>query len=163
MFASLFCNESLLYTTNNEKSRQVFLSNGSSHHFSRLVILGVPMAQIIYPAYSNQGKDGKLLIALFSLLIGVLLKVISWVCVQRLYWKCIYPGYSYVLLTPLYFCSAVMFRILQADLGSLQSIAVLGRNNSRRCRSHRTKYYGCRWSHLPCDLQKNISSLGKFS
>ena len=91
-----------------------------------LLILTVPVAQIIYPAYNKQGKDGKLLVALFSPLIGVLLKVISRVCVQRLYWKCIHPGYSYVLLTPLYCCSAVMFRVLQADLDSLQFIAVLG-------------------------------------
>ena len=89
-------------------------------------ILAIAVGIVIYPAYNKQGKDGKLLIALFSPLIGVLLKVIVRICVQRLYSKCIHPGYSYVLLTPLYCCSAVMFRILQADLGSLQSIAVLG-------------------------------------
>jgi len=94
-------------------------------HISYL-ILAIAVGMMIYPAYNKQGKDGKLVIALFSPLIGVLLKVIPRVCVQRLYSKCIHPGYSYVLLTPLYCCSAVMFRILQADLGSLQSIAVLG-------------------------------------
>ena len=92
-----------------------------------IVILGVPVAKIIYPAYNKQGKeDGKLLIALFSPLIGVLLKVILRVSVQRLCSKSFYPGYSYVVLTPLYFSSDFNFRILQADLGSLQSIAVLG-------------------------------------
>jgi len=91
-----------------------------------IVILAVPIAQIIYPAYSKQGRDGKLLIALFSPLIGVLLKVILRVSVQRLCSKSIYPAYSYVFLAPLYCCSAVMFRVLQADLGSLQSITVLG-------------------------------------
>jgi len=90
------------------------------------LILAIAVAKMIYPVYNKQGKDGKLLIALFSPLIGVLLKVISRVCVQQLCSKCIHPGYSYVLLTPLYCCSAVMFRVLQADLGSLQSIAVLG-------------------------------------
>ena len=91
-----------------------------------IVILAVPVAQIIYPAYNKQGKDGKLLIALFSPLIGVFLKVLLRISVQRLCSKSVHPGYSYVLLTPLYCCSAVMFRVLQADLGSLQSIAVLG-------------------------------------
>ena len=91
-----------------------------------LVILAVLVANIIYPAYNKQGKKGKLAIALFSPLIGVFLKALQRNCVQRFYWKCIYPGYSYVLLAPLYCCSAVMFRVLQADLGSLQSIAVLG-------------------------------------
>jgi len=90
------------------------------------LILAIAVGKMIYPVYNKQGKDGKLLIALFSPLIGVLLKVISRVCVQQLCSKCIHPGYSYVLLTPLYCCSAVMFRVLQADLGSLQSIAVLG-------------------------------------
>ena len=93
---------------------------------SSFLILAIAVSKMIYPAYNKQGKDGKLLIALFSPLIGVILKVISRVCVQRLYWKCTHPGYSYVLLTPLYCCSAVMFRVLQADLGTLQSIAVLG-------------------------------------
>ena len=94
--------------------------------FNSLLILAITVAKIIYPAYNKQDKDGKLLIALFSPLIGVFFKVISRVCVQRLYSKCIHPGYSYVLLAPLYCCSAVMFRVLQADLGSLHSTAVLG-------------------------------------
>ena len=83
------------------------------------------ISNFIYPAYSKQAKKGKLLIALFAPFIGVLLKVMSRICVQRL-WNTTHPGYSYVLLAPLYFGSAVMFRVLQADLDSLQSIAILG-------------------------------------
>ena len=79
----------------------------------------------IYPAYNKQNSEGKLLIALFAPLIGVVAKVISRISVQRL-WKTIYPGYLYVLLAPFYFGTAVMFRVLQADLDSLQSIAILG-------------------------------------
>ncbi|KAL9956482.1 hypothetical protein ACROYT_G037963 [Oculina patagonica] len=79
----------------------------------------------IYPAYNKQDKEGKLLIALFAPLIGVVLKAISRICAQRL-WNITHPGYSYVLLVPFYFGSAVMFRVLQADLGNLQSIAILG-------------------------------------
>ena len=79
----------------------------------------------IYPAYNQKDKEGKLLIAIYSPLIGVALKVISRICVQRL-WNITHPGYSYVLLAPLYYMSAVMFRVLQADLESLQSIAILG-------------------------------------
>jgi len=91
-----------------------------------ILVLVILVTKIIYPAFNKQGKEGKLLIALFSPLIGVLLKVISRICVQRLCSKSFHPGYSYVLLIPLYYCSAVIFRILQADLASLQSIAVLG-------------------------------------
>ena len=79
----------------------------------------------VYPAYNQKHNEGKLLIAIYSPLIGVALKVISRICVQRL-WNITHPGYSYVLLAPLYYMSAVMFRVLQADLESLQSIAILG-------------------------------------
>ncbi|RMX58090.1 hypothetical protein pdam_00013858 [Pocillopora damicornis] len=70
--------------------------------------------------------NGKLLIALFAPLIGVVVKVTSRICVQRLHRDYIHPGYSYVLLAPLVGSSAIMFRVLQADLGSLQPIAILG-------------------------------------
>ncbi len=79
----------------------------------------------IYSAYIKQDKEGKLLIALFSPLMGVAVKAISRICVQRL-WNITHPGYSYVLLVPLYCSLAVMFRVLQADLDSLESIALLG-------------------------------------
>ena len=80
---------------------------------------------VIYPAYNKQNGKGKLLMALFAPLIGVFLKVISRICVQRLY-NITHPGYSYALLSPLYFGSALIFRVLQADLDSLQAIAILG-------------------------------------
>ncbi|XP_078347203.1 uncharacterized protein LOC144632428 [Oculina patagonica] len=92
-----------------------------------IVILAIPVAEIIYPAYNKQSKEGKmrLVIALFAPLIGVVLKVISRICVQRL-WNITHPGYSYAVLAPLYCTAAVMFRVLQADLDSLQSIGILG-------------------------------------
>ena len=96
--------------------------------FCSFIILAIPVAYIIYPEYNEQNKDSKmrLIIAVFAPLIGVVLKVISRICVQRL-WNISHPGYSYVFaLAPLYFASAIMFRILQADLDSLQSIAILG-------------------------------------
>ena len=55
----------------------------------------------------------------------MIVKAISRICVQRL-WNITHPGYSYVLLAPLYYLLAVMFRVLQAELDSLESIAVLG-------------------------------------
>ncbi|KAL9956404.1 hypothetical protein ACROYT_G037878 [Oculina patagonica] len=75
--------------------------------------------------FGKSNEEGKLLIAVFSPLIGVVLKTVSRVGMQR-YWNLSHPGYSYVLLAPLYFGTAIMFRVLQADLGSLQSIAILG-------------------------------------
>ena len=37
-----------------------------------------------------------------------------------------HPGYSYILLVPLYFGSALGFRVMQAELDNLKLIAVLG-------------------------------------
>ena len=79
---------------------------------------------IIYPAYNKENSIGKLLIATFSPLLGVVVKVASRICVQNVYIT--HPGYSYVLLSPVYCGAAVLFRVLQADLGSLQAIALLG-------------------------------------
>ena len=87
--------------------------------------IAIVTISLIYPAYNNQNKEGKLLIALFFPLIGVVLKVVSRVCIQWMH-NLAHPAYSYVLLAPLYFGSAVMFRLLQADLGHLKWIAILG-------------------------------------
>ncbi|XP_078347782.1 uncharacterized protein LOC144632898 [Oculina patagonica] len=92
--------------------------------FSYLFV-GLTAACFIYPAYNKQNEEGKLLIALFAPLIGVVVKAISRISVQQL-WNITHPGYSYALLVPLYFRSAVVYRVLQADLDSLQSIAILG-------------------------------------
>ncbi|XP_068719430.1 uncharacterized protein [Montipora capricornis] len=83
------------------------------------------VASLIYPVYNKQGAEGKLLIAVFAPLSGLLLKVTSRICAQRFY-DIIYPGFSFVLLSPLYFVSALIFRILQADLGNLRSIVIIG-------------------------------------
>ena len=53
------------------------------------------------------------------------MKVISRISVQRL-WDITFPGFSYVLLAPAYFGCAIGFRVLQADLNSLESMAFLG-------------------------------------
>ena len=88
-------------------------------------LLSILITSLIYPLYNKQNKDGKLIIALFTPLVGVFLKVISRISVQRLY-NITHPGHSFVLLVPLYCGAAVIFRILQADLGRLQTIALLG-------------------------------------
>ena len=73
----------------------------------------------------EKNENGKLLIATFSPLLGVVVKAASRICVQKLY-NITHPGYSYILLSPVYCGAAVLFRVLQADLGSLQAIALLG-------------------------------------
>ena len=109
------------------------LSNGRRVHlFLKMImpsfltfVLGILITTFIYPWYSNANDKGKYMIALFSPLTGVIFKAISRICVQRL-WNITHPGYSYVLLIPWYFGSAINFRALQADLDSLKSIATIG-------------------------------------
>ncbi|XP_068677117.1 uncharacterized protein [Montipora foliosa] len=79
----------------------------------------------LYPAYNKQNEKGKLIIALFSPLIGVVFKTTSRICVQRL-WRITHPAYSYVMMAPLYSGSAIIFRVMQVDLGNLKAIAYLG-------------------------------------
>ena len=88
-------------------------------------LVSILIRTFIYPLYNAQNKSGKLIIALFAPLIGVFVKIISRISVQRLY-NITHPGYSFVLLVPLYSGAAVIFRILQADLGRIQAIALLG-------------------------------------
>ena len=88
-------------------------------------IFAVVLSDVVYGVYVQETNEGKLVIALFSPLGGVAVKVISRICVQRL-WNITHPGYSYVLLAPLHYFTAVIFRVLQADLDNLQSIAILG-------------------------------------
>ena len=87
--------------------------------------LAIFITSFIYPMYNKQTEHGKLLIALFSPLFGVIFKVILRHCAQR-FKKIVHPGYSYILLVPLYFGLAVGFRVMQAELDNLKLIAVLG-------------------------------------
>ena len=84
------------------------------------VIAAFVIRYTIYTAYNKQDEEGKLVIALFSPLMGVFVKAI-----HRL-WNISHHGYLYVLLAPLYCLLSVMFRVLQAELDNLESIAVLG-------------------------------------
>ncbi|PFX19175.1 hypothetical protein AWC38_SpisGene16423 [Stylophora pistillata] len=88
---------------------------------------GFAVLYFLYPAYLKQrkGSHDRLLIATFAPLIGVAAKVLSRICVQQL-WNITHPGYSYVLLVPVYFSAAVVTRLLQAELDGMASIATLG-------------------------------------
>ena len=57
--------------------------------------------------------------------LSFIFKVVLRLCTQS-FKKIVHPGYSYMLLVPLYFGSAVMFWVMQAELENLKFIAVLG-------------------------------------
>ena len=88
-------------------------------------ITAVIVAYFIYPAYIKQDKTGKVIIAIFTPLMSVPVKGVSRICVQRL-WRYNHPGTSFVLLVPTYCGSAVMLRLLQVDLQSLESVELIG-------------------------------------
>ena len=101
-----------------------------------IVLLAVPnaltqsvavlIASYIYPAYNKKSASGKILIAIFMPLIVVFIKVAGRVCIQRLWCRISHPGTSFVLLAPMYCGSAIMVRLLQVDLHSLESVALIG-------------------------------------
>ena len=80
----------------------------------------------IYPAYNKQNASGKFLIAMFAPLIVVVVKATGRICIQRLWCRVSHPGTSFVLLAPMYCGSAIMLRLLQVDLHSLESVALIG-------------------------------------
>ena len=84
------------------------------------------VAFFLYPTYNKQDKSGRVIIAIFGPLIVVLFKVSSRIYVQRLWFRISHPGNSYVLLAPMYCGSAVMMRLLQVDLQSLEAVALIG-------------------------------------
>ena len=55
----------------------------------------------IYTMYNKQKEKDKMIIALFSPLIGVIFKTTSRICIQRL-WRITHPACSYVMMAPLY-------------------------------------------------------------
>ena len=84
------------------------------------------ISNLIYPAYNKQDINGKVIIAIFTPLITAFLKGAPRICVQRLWCRISHPETSFVLLTPLYYESAVILRLLQVDLQSLESVALIG-------------------------------------
>ena len=128
LFLSSFCSQAYIISKH-------FVNGPSRKLFKLFLLFAVPgmltffvsffVPVVIYPFYNKQDKVGRLLIALFSPLIVVVLKGISRTCVQRL-WKISHPGTSFVLLAPLYCGSAVLIRLLQVDLSSLESVALIG-------------------------------------
>ena len=128
-FISSLCFQHFLLTrhccSNSSKKQKVAFFFQIAVPSCLFFITGQMLYRFIYPVYIAQDKEGKFLTALFAPLFGVLVKIISRICVQRLY-NITHPGYSYALLVPLYYGSAVLFRGLQAELQGLQYIAVIG-------------------------------------
>ena len=107
------------------RRKQLLLATFITIPFLLAFVSGIFMVYFLYPAYNRQDRHGKMIIALFAPLVMVVLKGVSRVCVQRL-WRINHPGTSFALLVPLYCGSAMMLRLLQVDIKSLGSVAVIG-------------------------------------
>ena len=151
LFGTVRGDESFLAPFKKNEEVHFFPSDVSNGLFTFLV--GQTGQYFVYP-YFVKSKN-KLLIALFFPLIGLVVKIISRICVQRLY-NIAQPGYSYTLLVPLYYGSAIIFRALQADLDSLENIAIIGIIHGAAEVIERSTMV------FIDHMEKEISSLGKF-
>ena len=113
-----------LFCMRSRRQRLIFMCKMATPSIL-MIITGALISDWLYAAYLKQNNIGRLAIALFAPLSGLAIKIISRICAQR-FWNITHPGYSYVLSAPCYYGTAIVFRILQADLDSLESIAILG-------------------------------------
>ena len=80
----------------------------------------------IFPLYNKTSSPwGRFLIASFSPVVGSVIRSVIRIIVQRLYYVN-HPGTSFALMVYPYLTSALLFRLLQADLESLEWIALVG-------------------------------------
>ena len=128
LFVLFYCFHGFLLTkhfssTSRKRRLSLFLQLTMPSVFP--IFLAMLIAHLVYPLYNRQGEEEKLSIAVFAPLSAVLVKAMSRVCTQRLV-HITHPRTAFVLLAQLYCGSALIFRILQADLGQLRSVALLG-------------------------------------
>ncbi|KAJ7394312.1 hypothetical protein OS493_000114 [Desmophyllum pertusum] len=91
-------------------------------------IFGIPVSFIlvykIFPWYNKKTEVEKLLIAGVSPLIVSIPKVIARIAVQKL--NLVHPGVLHLLVSTLYTASAVVFRVMQAELMDFSLFVALG-------------------------------------
>ena len=107
------------------RKKQLSLFMFITVQFPLMFISGILLAYFVYPAYLKQNETGKVLLAIVTPFITVILKGMSRFCVQQI-WSINHPGTSFVLLAPIYCGSAVMLRLLQIDMESTKAIALTG-------------------------------------
>ncbi|XP_031555656.1 uncharacterized protein LOC116292471 [Actinia tenebrosa] len=92
-------------------------------------ILGIPVALFlvykIFPIYVAQSEFMKLVIAAASPVFSAIPKVVSRLGAQTLK-EVIHPGTAFVFVTVIYGASAIVFRVMQAELTSLGLFTALG-------------------------------------
>ena len=93
--------------------------------YALTLCIGILTASCI-SAYNKRNASGKILIAIFIPLKVVFIKIAGCICIQWLWCRISHPGTSFVLLTPMYCGSAIVLRLLQVDLNSFDSVALIG-------------------------------------
>ncbi|KAK3724332.1 hypothetical protein QZH41_010843, partial [Actinostola sp. cb2023] len=82
------------------------------------------MPHVLLPWYNKQDENTKVVVAAFCPLLTAFPKVVSRLAAQKL--KDIHPGTAHVFVGVLYGSTAIVFRIMQAELTSFGLFAALG-------------------------------------
>jgi len=110
-----------------ERSRKLKKTVKVSAILAAQLGFGIPIAfvlvYVLVPLYHSQNETYRAVIAGALPLVTAIPKVIVRLAAQRI--DFLHPGESHVLLTVLYIASAIVFRVMQAELTSLQLFILL--------------------------------------
>ena len=110
-----------------ERSRKLKKTIKVSAILAAQLGFGIPIAfvlvYVLVPLYHSQNETYRAVIAGALPLVTAIPKVIVRLAAQRI--DFLHPGESHVLLTVLYIASAIIFRVMQAELTSLQLFILL--------------------------------------
>ena len=124
---SILVGREIARSTENVRSRQLKKTITASSLLAAQLGFGIPIAfvlvYVLIPLYHRQNETYRVVIAGALPLATAVPKVIVRLAAQRVDW--LHPGDAHVLLSVLYSASAIVFRVMQADLSSLRLFILL--------------------------------------
>ena len=126
-------------------------------------IMGIFVPSYIYLVYGKQDAKGKLLMAIFSPLIGVVLEVICDLSTMR---PAVMVHNSSRIFVRLVSAVVIWISVYISSVASRpweHQVFCYSWHGLWCCRSHKEKHYGFHRSHFPCNFTKKINPLGNFS
>lgn len=124
---SILVGREIARSTEQVRSRQLKKTITASSLVAAQLGFGIPIAfglvYVLIPLYHEQNETYRAVIAGALPLVTAVPKVIVRLAAQRVDW--LHPGDAHVLLSVLYSASAIVFRVMQADLSSLRLFILL--------------------------------------
>ena len=124
---SIIVGREIAKNSETERSRKLKKTIKVSAILAAQLAFGIPIAfilvYVLIPLYHKQNETYRAVIAGALPLVTAIPKVIVRLAAQRI--NFIHPGESHILLSVLYVASAIVFRVMQAELTSLQLFIVL--------------------------------------